>query len=194
MLEFMLSVAVGVVSGLAALGLLLVCGRVRAIKVALKKLTRPLVVYVQAKARARKLRAEARDKCIKDRVMSKMNCKKVTSGIPIFMGAVGGYYNHGSITINYKLSKGILLVDTLFHEDRHFMQDVQGKLDDSKYIECSKETMKAYRQQHVEKDARRYAYVQTVRFVKANPEGIRFLWLYKKVYHPFYGIARKIQG
>ena len=98
MLEFMLSVAVGVVSGLAALGLLLVCGRVRAIRVALKKLTRPLVVYVQAKARARKLRAEARDKCIKDRVMSKMNCKKVTSGIPIFMGAVGGYYNHGSIT------------------------------------------------------------------------------------------------
>ena len=194
MLEFMLSVAVGVVSGFAALGLLLVCGRVRAIRVALKKLTRPLVVYVQAKARARKLMAEARDKCIKDKVTSKMSCKQVTSGIPLFMGAVGGYYNRGSITINHKLSKGILLVDTLFHEDRHFMQDVQGKLDDSKYIDCTKETMKAYRQQHVEKDARRYAYVQTVRFVKANPEGIRFLWLYKIVYHPFYGIARKIEG
>ena len=174
--------------------MILICGRVKAIRVPLKKLTRGLVVYSKDKARARKIRAEARDKSIKDRVMPKMNCKKVTSGIPIFMGAVGGYYNHGSITINHKLSKGIILVDTLFHEDRHFMQDVQGRLDDEKYIECSKETMKAYRQQHVEKDARRYAYVQTVRFVKANPEGIRFLWLYKKVYHPFYGIARKIQG
>ena len=194
MLEFILSVAVGIVSGLIIIGLLLICGRVKAIRVPLKKLTRGLVVYSKDKARAKKLKAEARDKSIKDRVMTKMNCKKVTSGIPIFMGAVGGYYNHGSITINHKLSKGIILVDTLFHEDRHFMQDVQGKLDDSKYIDCTKETMKAYRQQHVEKDARRYAYVQTVRFVKANPEGIRFLWLYKKVYHPFYGIARKIQG
>ena len=194
MLEFILSVAVGIVSGLIVLGLLLICGRVKAIRAPIKKLTRGIVVYYQDKARARKLRAEARDKRIKDMVMPKMNCKNVVSGVPLFMGAVGGYYNHGGITINHKLSKGILLVDTLFHEDRHFMQDVQGKLDDSKYIECTKETMKAYRQQHVEKDARRYAYVQTVRFVKANPEGIRFLWLYKKVYHPFYGIARKIQG
>ena len=194
MLEFILSVAVGIVSGLIIIGLLLICGRVKAIRVPLKKLTRDIVVYYQDKSRARRLRAEARDKDIKAMVMPKMNCKRVVSGIPIFMGAVGGYYNNGDITINHKLSKGIILVDTLFHEDRHFMQDVQGKLDDSKYIECSKETMKAYRQQHVEKDARRYAYVQTVRFVKANPEGIRFLWLYKKVYHPFYGIARKIQG
>ena len=194
MLEFMLDVTIGVVNGVIVLGLLLLCGRVKAIRVPLKKLTSGLVTYIKAKARARKLRAEARDKCIKDRVMSKMNCKRVVSGIPIFMGAVGGYYNRGSITINHKLSKGIILVDTLFHEDRHFMQDVQGKLDDDKYIECTKETMKAYRQQHVEKDARRYAYVQTVRFVKANPEGIRFLWLYKIVYHPFYGIARKIEG
>lgn len=194
MLEFILSVAVGIVSGLIIIGLLLICGRVKAIRVPLKKLTRGIVVYYQDKSRARRLRAEARDKHIKDMVMPKMNCKRVVSGMPIFMGAVGGYYNNGDITINHKLSKGIILVDTLFHEDRHFMQDVQGKLDDSKYIKCSKETMKAYRQQHVEKDARRYAYVQTVRFVKANPDGIRFLWLYKKVYHPFYGIARKIQG
>ena len=194
MLEFILSVAVGIVSGLIIIGLLLICGRVKAIRVPLKKLTRGIVVYYQDKSRARRLRAEARDKDIKAMVMPKMNCKRVVSGIPIFMGAVGGYYNNGDITINHKLSKGIILVDTLFHEDRHFMQDVQGKLDDSKYIDCTKETMKAYRQQHVEKDARRYAYVQTVRFVKANPEGIRFLWLYKKVYHPFYGIARKIQG
>ena len=189
MLEFILSVVIGIVSGLTVLGLLLICSRVKAIRVPLKKLTRGLVVYYQYKARA-----ETRDKGIKDMVMPKMNCKRVVSGIPIFMGAVGGYYNNGGITINHKLSKGILLVDTLFHEDRHFMQDVQGKLDDSKYIECTKETMKAYRQQHVEKDARRYAYVQTVRFVKANPERIRFLWLYKIVYHPFYGIARRIEG
>ncbi len=194
MLEFILSVAVGIVSGLIIIGLLLLCGRVKAIRVPLKKLTRGIVVYYQDKSKARRLRAEARDKDIKAMVMPKMNCKRVVSGVPIFMGAVGGYYNNGDITINHKLSKGIILVDTLFHEDRHFMQDVQGKLDDSNYIDCTKETMKAYRQQHVEKDARRYAYVQTVRFVKANPEGIRFLWLYKKVYHPFYGIARKIQG
>ena len=194
MLEFILSVTIGIVSGLIVLGVLLICGRVKAIRRTLNKLTRPLVVHVQDKARARKLKAEARDKYLQAKVMSKLNCKKVTSGIPIFMGAVGGYYNNGGITINHKLSKGIILVDTLFHEDRHFMQDVQGRIDDNKYIECSKETMKAYRQQHIEKDARRYAYVQTVRFVKANPEGIRFLWLYKKVYHPFYGIARKIEG
>lgn len=143
----------------------------------------------------RKERLDLRDAEIKSKVLPYLNCKYIVSGVPLFMRGIGGSYYNKVITINPNISRGIVLIDTLFHEDRHYQQDMQGKIDKTEYIDYSKENKRAYRQQHIEKDARRYAYVQTVRFMREHYPNKKFLlWVYRMIMNPFYGISHRIEG
>lgn len=70
-----------------------------------------------------------------------------------------GVYYQGSIILNNSIV-GIEMVDTVYHEDRHHQQHImQGRY-------RIKDFSIPYKLRPWEVDARRYAYVSTVRFIK----------------------------
>ena len=84
-----------------------------------------------------------------------------------------------------------MLADTLYHEDRHYQQEIAGTLPgEDDYIQPTKKTYLAYRRQHCEKDARRYAYVKVCR--NCTGQLYKRMWLYKAIFHPWKGLSYKV--
>jgi len=135
-------------------------------------------------------------------VLSKIVCTNVFIGglranlLP--KGVQAMYLNTvQAIVVKEKFVSPILMLDLLFHEDRHHQQHQGDTLPTSEeYVNYSKATETAYRRQHIEKDARRYAYVQTCKTVNANPALFARVgfWIYKQAFHPFKGLLYKLKG
>lgn len=149
----------------------------------LKRIKLAIATWVANRKAAKKAAVEARDVAIQEIVNPKLECKDIRFFPRILMGKLLGYYTNGSITVSSGVH-GLLLADTLFHEDRHYRQELAKHpgLADGVYIQA-KEDYPRYYEQHVEKDARRYAYVQVCRHFSDD----RKMWIYKPIFHPYKG-------
>ena len=141
-------------------------------------------IRVSKELRREQLITEMRDKHIK--------CKNITTYTPFWVGdTCHGKYSSNSIKLNDRIY-GVQLIETLFHEDRHYQQEQKNSDCFKGYIRAE-DDYKGYYNQHVEKDARRYAYVHTMRYAK-----VRLGWrfgifsiLYRMHSHPWKGITYK---
>ena len=96
-----------------------------------------------------------------ERVTPYLHCKNVTivpsgTGLLISEDCNGAYHN-GIIHISND-EFGVALIDTLFHEDRHYIQDMSSKYNNRDYSID-------YYIRPWEVDARRYAFVKTTRLL-----------------------------
>lgn len=149
--------------------------------------------YLKIKSKAVKLQQkEIAREDLKNKVTAKLQCSKIIEYPAFWMGnTCAGSYSNGVIKLNAKV-KGVDLVETLFHEDRHFQQEQRNPNCFKDYIQ-PRDDYRGYIRQHVEKDARRYAYVQTMRYAK-EVFPIRFYIfapLYRLRSHPWKGIVLK---
>ena len=169
----------------------------------LKIIKNKIQEIVSAVKESRKAKREAKRDAVIDSIRIKLSCKKInkTASLMVTFGGKDltmGYYTicNKQININMNVAKGLFVIDSLFHEDRHYQQDIAGKLYMSRYIEHGDDYL-AYLQQHVETDARRYAFVQTIKFLKEYEEiniVSRYLAIFisRKLLHPFNGWYWKI--
>lgn len=147
--------------------------------------------YIQAKLERNRDRFDS----ILALVSETMVCQNISTMSPIFMDGALGYYNSTAqakiIVSEAKQNNGFILADTLYHEDRHYQQHINGTLpSDEDYIECHVDYL-GYRNQRCEYDARRYAYIKVCR----NCTGVHLykkLGLYKLLFHPWKGLAYKV--
>lgn len=157
------------------------------IYVVLKRLG--VVSYIESKISAKLQQKEAARADLRDKVTTKLHCSKVTEYPAFWMGnTCAGTYSNGVIKLNAN-TKGIDMVETLFHEDRHYQQEQRNPNCFKGYIKAE-DDYRGYIRQHVEKDARRYAYVQTMRYAK-EIFPVRFYIfapLYKLSSHPWKGL------
>ena len=148
-----------------------------------------LINYVSNKIAVRKatkeLRKIHRNSSINSVVLNKIQCKNVVVYQQIFLGNVAGYYEEGKIVVSNR-NVGLMLADTLFHEDRHYQQEL-ANVDFSGYIQ-PKEDLISYHRQHVEKDARRHAYVQVCKSFSDDGK----IGFYKFMFHPWKGVIPKV--
>lgn len=149
--------------------------------------------YIESKIAAKLQQKEIARENLKNKVTTKLHCSNVTEYPASWIGnSCAGYYRAGRIIVNAKI-KGIDLVDTLFHEDRHYQQEQRNRNCFKGYIKAE-DDYKGYIRQHVEKDARRYAYVQTMRYAKEVLSPIKFMLfvpLYRLRSHPWKGVVLK---
>jgi hypothetical protein len=148
------------------------------------------VKFLEARKVSTREKEEARRKAILTDVKRNMECKNISFSYSLFMGrSLGIYLSNKSIQVNTDGNVGLLLADTLYHEDRHYQQDLAGKLPEEDYIQ-PQDNFLEYRRQHCEKDARRYAYVKVCR----NCTGPLYkrVWLYKAIFHPWKGVAYRL--
>lgn len=128
------------------------------------------------------------------RVLPMLECDNVFTDMVDFMmdKDTQGYYSSSTkgIVVRKNLF-GINLVDTLFHEDRHYQQHMKNKDFMVGYIRHEDDKL-GYMLQHIEKDARRYAFVQTIKAIKSsnNYSIVKWLGCYvaTKLAHPFTGM------
>ena len=126
------------------------------------------------------------------RTTANLHCKNIDTYPSFWLGdTCMGAYSNGSIKLSAK-AQGVNLVETMFHEDRHFQQEQTNPNCFKGYIKAE-DDYRGYIRQHVEKDARRYAYVHTMRYAKAR-FGIRF-YLFAPMYrlhsHPWKNLTLK---
>lgn len=152
-----------------------------------------VISYLRSKIEAKVQQREEKRADLRDRVTAKLHCSNVTEYPAFWMGnTCAGSYNRGVIKLNAKV-RGVDLVETLFHEDRHFQQEQRNPNCFEGYIKAE-DDYKGYIRQHVEKDARRYAYVQTMRYAKEVMSPIKFMLfvpLYRLSSHPWEGVVLK---
>ena len=90
-----------------------------------------------------------------------LHCKNVTivpSGTGLLISEeCNGAYHNGIIQVS-DTEFGVGLIDTLFHEDRHYIQDMSSKYNNRDYSID-------YHIRPWEVDARRYAFVKTTRLL-----------------------------
>ena len=135
----------------------------------------------------RQARIQARRDKLYTEMLGEVQCKDVQKYPSFLLVGVQGRYSDGKILLNSK-SIGLNLIDTMYHEDRHYQQDKKGLLDNITYIQPD-EDVKAYYAQRCEYDARRYAYVKTCRFLQTNyPEKKFVLFIYTLVMKPVTGL------
>lgn len=144
--------------------------------------------YVEARTKARQ---ERREDLISE-VSTYLYCKNVDTYPSFWLGnTCMGSYSNGHIKVS-TTTKGLQLIETLFHEDRHFKQEQANPNCFKDYIRAE-DDYRGYIRQHVEKDARRYAYVKTMRYAKSKL-GVRFYLfapLYRLQSHPWKNVTLK---
>lgn len=135
--------------------------------------------------------ARVREQTINE-IVPTLVCKNVDTDMYYFMmpsvNTVGYYSDYFKKIYVRKDLIGASLVDTLYHEDRHHQQYTRNKECFANYIREEDDRL-GYMLQHVEKDARRYAYVQTIRSLKRKGGLRRMLAAILITYftHPFKG-------
>ena len=138
------------------------------------------------KERKRRL-THIRRKRLVNKIKKELQCKNVSLFPTFWLGSgCNGAYVNGSIMIGSK-TNGISLVATVYHEDRHYQQEKTNPNCFKGYIEAD-DDYQGYIKQHVEKDARRYSYVMTMRYAKTEFGVIKynvFAVLYRLAYHPW---------
>lgn len=131
--------------------------------------------------------ADIRRKKLVSKIKKELQCKNVSLVPAFWLGSnCNGAYSNGSIKINSKIN-GIAVVATAYHEDRHYQQEKTNPDCLKGYIKAN-DDYQGYRKQHVEKDARRYSYVMTMRYAKTEFGVIKynvFAVLYRLTYHPW---------
>lgn len=140
------------------------------------------------KQRVARVRQEAVDE-----ILPTLVCKNVDTDMHSLMmptiNTVGYYDSYYNKIYVRKDLVGVSLVDTLYHEDRHHQQFIKNSCYFNNYIK-EKDDSLGYMLQHVEKDARRYAYVQTIKYLKTKGGLRRMLtaMVITFIRHPFKGI------
>ena len=131
--------------------------------------------------------ADIRRKRLVNKIKKELQCKNVSLFPAFWLGNnCHGVYSNGSIKINSE-TNGIAVVATAYHEDRHYQQEIANPNCFRGYIKAE-DDYKEYLKQHVEKDARRYSYVMTMRYAKTEFGTIKFAvfaTLYRLAYHPW---------
>jgi hypothetical protein len=100
---------------------------------------------------------------------------------------MGGYYNPREeyIALNIAYISNVKIVDTLYHEWRHWQQHRKNSSFMDGYIP-SDVCYQSYMLQHIEVDARRYGYVMLSKKLREHKRYIANFVL-KASYHPFSG-------
>ena len=131
--------------------------------------------------------ADVRRKKLVNKIKKELQCKNVSLFPAFWLGKnCNGVYGNGSIKINSE-TNGIAVVATAYHEDRHYQQEKTNPDCFKGYIKAD-DDYQGYIKQHVEKDARRYSYVMTMRYAKTEFGVIKynvFAVLYRLAYHPW---------
>ena len=145
-----------------------------------------VVTAIKSHNERKKRLADIRRKRLVNKIKKELQCKNVS----LFAFWLGdncrGVYSNGSIKINSE-SNGIAVVATAYHEDRHYQQEKTNPNCFKGYIKAD-DDYQGYIKQHVEKDARRYSYVKTMRYAKAEFGTTKFMVfaaLYRSAYHPW---------
>ena len=146
-----------------------------------------VVTAIKGRNERKKLLADIRRKRLVNKIKKELQCKNVSLFPAFWLGRdCNGAYGNGSIMINSK-ANGISLVATAYHEDRHYQQEKTNPNCFRGYIKAE-DDYKEYLKQHVEKDARRYSYVMTMRYAKTEFGTIKFMLfatLYRLAAHPW---------
>ena len=139
--------------------------------------------------------ADIRRKRLVNKIKKELQCKNVSLFPAFWLGNnCHGAYSNGSIKINSE-TNGIAVVATAYHEDRHYQQEIANPNCFRGYIKAE-DNYKEYLKQHVEKDARRYSYVKTMRYAKEEFGTIKFMvfaTLYRLACHPWKNINKDLR-
>ena len=131
--------------------------------------------------------ADIRRKRLVNKIKKELQCKNVSLFPAFWLGDdCRGVYSNGRIKINSE-TNGIAVVATAYHEDRHYQQEKTNPNCFRYYIKAE-DDYKEYLKQHVEKDARRYSYVKTMRYAKAEFGTTKFMVfaaIYRSSHHPW---------
>ena len=142
---------------------------------------------IKSRSERKKRLAGIRRKKLVSKIKKELQCKNVSLFPAFWLGDnCHGVYSNGSIKINSE-TNGIAVVATAYHEDRHYQQEKTNPNCFKGYIQAD-DDYQGYIKQHVEKDARRYSYVKTMRYAKAEFGTIKFMVfaaLYRIEYHPW---------
>lgn len=140
----------------------------------------------QRNERKRRL-ANVKRKRLVNKIKKELQCKEVSIFPAFWLGRnCNGAYGNGNIKISSK-ANGITVVATAYHEDRHYQQEKTNPDCFRGYIKAD-DDYQGYIKQHVEKDARRYSYVMTMRYAKTEFGTTKFMVfaaLYRLAYHPW---------
>ena len=146
-----------------------------------------VVTAIKGRKERKKRLADIRRKRLVNKIKKELQCKNVSLFPAFWLGRdCNGAYGNGSIMISSK-ANGIPLVATAYHEDRHYQQENTNPDCFRDYIKAE-DDYKEYLKQHVEKDARRYSYVKTMRYAKKEFGTIKFMLfatLYRLAAHPW---------
>ena len=146
-----------------------------------------VVTAIKSHNERKKRLADIRRKKLVSKIKKELQCKNVSLFPAFWLGRnCNGVYGNGSIKISSK-ANGIAVVATAYHEDRHYQQEKTNPNCFKGYIQAD-DDFQGYIKQHVEKDARRYSYVMTMRYAKTEFGVIRynvFAVLYRLAYHPW---------
>ena len=142
---------------------------------------------IKSRSERKKRLADIRRKKLVSKIKKELQCKNVSLFPAFWLGNnCHGVYSNGSIKINSE-TNGIAVVATAYHEDRHYQQEKTNPDLFKGYIKAD-DDYQGYIKQHVEKDARRYSYVMTMRYAKTEFGVIKynvFAVLYRLAYHPW---------
>ena len=142
---------------------------------------------IKSRNERKKRLADIRRKKLVSKIKKELQCKNVSLFPAFWLGRdCNGAYGNGSIKISSK-ANGIAVVATAYHEDRHYQQEKTNPNCFKGYIQAD-DDYQGYIKQHVEKDARRYSYVKTMRYAKAEFGTTKFMVfaaLYRIEYHPW---------
>lgn len=143
--------------------------------------------YNKQRNKRKKRLADVKRKRIVNKLKKELQCKNVSLFPAFWLGKdCNGMYSNGSIQISSAVN-GILVVATAYHEDRHYQQE-KANPNCFKGYTNAEDDYQGYLKQHVEKDARRYSYVKTMRYAKAEFGVIKFMvfaTIYRLAYHPW---------
>ena len=146
-----------------------------------------VVSAIKSHNERKKRLADIRRKRLVNKIKKELQCKNVSLFPAFWLGRnCNGVYSNGSIKINSE-TNGIAVVATAYHEDRHYQQEKTNPDCFKGYIKAD-DDYQGYIKQHVEKDARRYSYVMTMRYAKTEFGVIKynvFAVLYRLAYHPW---------
>ena len=154
-----------------------------------------VVTAIKGHNERKKRLADIRRKRLVNKIKKELQCKNVSLFPAFWLGRdCNGVYGNGSIKISSK-ANGISVVATAYHEDRHYQQENTNPDCFRGYIKAE-DDYKEYLKQHVEKDARRYSYVMTMRYAKKEFGTIKFMLfatLYRLAAHPWNNINKDLR-
>lgn len=141
--------------------------------------------------RAKTCQSLRQERVVRD-VKHELTCKDVKILPGIFLGrGLHGYYSNGTIYVRAGLNP-IMTRMVLFHEDKHYQQKLK---DDYIFVEYHRveDSKFNYWKQWCEEDARRYAYVKTMRYLRQHPKATPLkLKVIHTIAHPFGWVMREL--